>query len=144
LSVGLPRNIIVAIDGSEPSFKALDYALQLAKAGGSDVIGLHAILLPSYAAPKTLDILRNELSNKAAAFMDRARKAAESNGLRFREKIVTTDRSVVLAIVEQAGTEKADLVVIGTRGTTGFPKLMLGSVAAGVVNMAPCPVLAVR
>lgn len=141
---GLPQKIIVALDGSEPSFKALDYALQLAKAAGSSVMGLHAILLPSYAAQKTLESLRSELSIKAAGFMDRARKMAEASGIGFREKTVTTNRSVVLAIVEQADAEEADLVVLGTRGTTGFPKMMLGSVAAGVVNMAPCPVLAVR
>lgn len=134
----------MAIDGSDPSFKALDYALQLAKASRASLTGVHVILLPSYATPKTLDSLRNELSTRAVSIMERARKTTESNGLRFREKIVTTDRSVVLAIVEAAEAEKADLVVVGTKGTSGFAKLMLGSVAAGVVNTAPCPVLAVR
>jgi nucleotide-binding universal stress UspA family protein len=52
--------------------------------------------------------------------------------------------SVVEAIVEYATEEKAQLIVMGTRGMTGFKKMLLGSVSNGVVNHAPCAVLVVR
>jgi nucleotide-binding universal stress UspA family protein len=52
--------------------------------------------------------------------------------------------SVVEALVDFATAEKADLIVVGTRGMTGFKKLILGSVSSGLVGHAPCPVLVVR
>ena len=47
-------------------------------------------------------------------------------------------------IAQAARSRKADLVVIGTHGRTGFAKLFLGSVASRVLAVAPCPVLTVR
>jgi nucleotide-binding universal stress UspA family protein len=49
-----------------------------------------------------------------------------------------------MAIVEYAERENIDLIVIGSRGLTGFRKLLLGSVASGVVTYAHCPVLVVK
>ena len=43
-----------------------------------------------------------------------------------------------------ADKEKMDLIVLGTRGRTGFKKLLLGSVAEGVVNHSSCPIMVVR
>jgi nucleotide-binding universal stress UspA family protein len=52
--------------------------------------------------------------------------------------------SVVATIVEYAVSEKADVIVIGTRGRSGISKMLLGSVASGVVTYAPCPVVVVK
>ena len=52
--------------------------------------------------------------------------------------------SVVGALVDFASDEKVDLLVVGTRGMTGFKKLVLGSVSSRLVSHAPCPVLVVR
>jgi nucleotide-binding universal stress UspA family protein len=50
----------------------------------------------------------------------------------------------VAALVNYADQERADLIVIGTKGRSGISKMLLGSVASGVVTYAPCPVLVVR
>jgi nucleotide-binding universal stress UspA family protein len=142
--VPLPRKIIVAVDGSELAFKAVGYAAQLSRLTKSELVSLHVILLPSYATPKTLEILRKDLSSKADDILSKVNAAAEARGVRIVRKVVETNRSVVMAIVEFAEQKKADLIILGTRGTSGVPKLMLGSVAAGVVSFAHCPVLAVR
>ncbi len=142
--VTLPRKILVAVDGSELAFKAVGYAVQLARLAGSELVSLHVILLPSYATPKTLEVLRKELSSKANDIISKVNAAAEASGAGMKGKVVETNRSVVMAIVEFAEQEKADMIILGTRGTSGIPKLMLGSVAAGVVSFARCPVLAVR
>jgi nucleotide-binding universal stress UspA family protein len=47
-------------------------------------------------------------------------------------------------IARAARSKKADMVVMGTHGRTGFAKLVLGSVASRVLTVAPCPVLTVR
>jgi nucleotide-binding universal stress UspA family protein len=52
--------------------------------------------------------------------------------------------SVVAALVNYADEEEADLIIIGTRGRSGIGKMLLGSVASGVVTYAPCPVLVVK
>ncbi len=52
--------------------------------------------------------------------------------------------SVVKEIVEYAEKMKIDMIVIGSRGVTGFKKLLLGSVASGVVTYSHCPVLVVK
>ena len=54
------------------------------------------------------------------------------------------EESIVSEIIEFAERENIDLIIMGTRGRTGFKKLLLGSVASGVVNFAHCPVLVIR
>ena len=63
------------------------------------------------------------------------------NNVRLRTQVISTDASIVDAIVDYAGVE---LIVVGTRGKSGFKKLLLESVASGVVTYSYCPVLVVK
>ena len=58
--------------------------------------------------------------------------------------MIIAEESIVSEIIEYAERENIDLIIMGTRGRTGFKKLLLGSVASGVVNFAHCPVLVIR
>jgi nucleotide-binding universal stress UspA family protein len=58
--------------------------------------------------------------------------------------VIIAEESIVSEIIEFAERENIDLIIMGTRGRTGFKKLLLGSVASGVVNFAHCPVLVIR
>jgi nucleotide-binding universal stress UspA family protein len=60
------------------------------------------------------------------------------------DKIIISASSIVGEIVGFADKEKIDLIILGTRGRTGFKKLFLGSVAEGVVTHSSCPVMIVR
>ncbi len=142
--VRLPQRIVVAIDGSEPSFKALSYASKLAGLTKSKVVVLHVMLLPPSATSRTLEAVRKDLSSKGNELLAKATGIAKSNGLDVETKMVETNHSVEMAIVDFAAQEKADLLVLGTKGTSGYGRLMLGSTAAGAVSFANCPVLAVR
>ena len=67
---------------------------------------------------------------------------ARKNGVRAKGLLlagIPHDR-----IVRAARSTRADLIVLGTHGRTGLGRLFLGSVAARVVTLAPCPVLTVR
>lgn len=141
--VSLPKKIIVAVDGSEPSMKAVSYAAKLAKLAGSRLTILNVILLPTFASPKTLENLRKDLSSKASQILEKSKGIAGAASVDSESKIVETDCSVVEAIIESSENEKADLIVLGSRGTT-MGKLMLGSIAAGTANLAHSPVLVVR
>ncbi|MDQ5869490.1 MAG: universal stress protein [Thermoproteota archaeon] len=69
---------------------------------------------------------------------------AESQCVDFRFEVIVTPASIVAAIVEYAEKNSADLIVMGTRGLSGLKKMMLGSVASGVVICSSCPVLIVK
>jgi nucleotide-binding universal stress UspA family protein len=60
------------------------------------------------------------------------------------DKIIISASSIVGEIVGFADKEKIDLIILGTRRRTGFKKLLLGSVAEGVVTHSSCPVMIVR
>ena len=61
-----------------------------------------------------------------------------------RTDIFTDAESITGAIIDYASDKSIDLVIIGTKGRTGLKRLLLGSVAQGVVQHAHCPVLLVR
>ena len=58
---------------------------------------------------------------------------------KIKTDVITTPLSVVSAILEYADKRNADLIIVGTRGITGFKRMLLGSVASGVVTYAHCP-----
>ena len=68
-----------------------------------------------------------------------------NNNIRFKSEIIEDPTSKVRsAIVDYAEREVVDLIVIGTRGRTGFKKMLSGSVASDVVTYAHCPVMVVK
>ena len=144
MTVALPQTIGVAVDGSDQSLRAMSYAVKLAGQNNSKIVCMHVILLPSHVSPDTLSKLRNELSEKARAILSQAKRVGEAANVKIETRTVETTTSVVMAIVDLAEKEKVDLMVLGTKGTSGIPKLMLGSTAAGVVSFAHCPTLVVR
>jgi nucleotide-binding universal stress UspA family protein len=63
---------------------------------------------------------------------------------RIKTDVITTPISVISAILEYADKIDTDLIIVGTRGITGFKRILLGSVASGIVTYAHCPVLVIR
>lgn len=140
----LPKKILVAIDESGQSRKAVAYAQKLAAVSKASVILLHVLLFPPGVNQETLEAVRKDMLAKGRSLLGIANGSVESSGIRVETRIVETDRSVSKAIVDLAAKENVDLIVLGTQGTSGYGRLMLGSTAAGVVTSANCPVLAVR
>ncbi len=138
------ERIVVAVDGSDESLKAVDYALKLADPAKTMIKILHVVLLPTGTSEQTLQAIKKDMWAKGNEILTRAHKSAGIKRDRLETQIVETDHSVVMAIVDYARHEKADLIIIGTKGTSGFGRLMLGSTAAGTVSLAPCSVLTVR
>ena len=69
----------------------------------------------------------------------------QSVEIKFRSEIIEDPFSrVESAIVNYAESEGVDLIVMGTRGRSGFKRILLGSVASGVLSYAHCPVKTVR
>lgn len=140
------REILVPVDFSRPSERALERAGELARAFGAR---LH--LLHSYAVP-VQGVLPYDFAVPDHVW-EGIRQAAERRLESLREKAaatgapVTTELSAepaVEAIVKAAGARGADLVVMGTHGHSGLRHVLLGSVAERTIRAAPCWVLAVK
>ncbi|MEM2516612.1 MAG: universal stress protein [Candidatus Nitrosocaldus sp.] len=137
--------ILVAIDGSEQSFKAARYAIDIARRLDASIILLHVVSIPQF--PHHLGSL-DEYYRKVAIEVDdwftMISNWDESKGINISRKVIHSHTSVVESIVEYAEEEGVDLIVVGTRGRSRFVRAILGSVAQGVIAYARCPVLVVR
>ena len=141
--------ILAAIDGSERSMSAVDCAIQMAKKHNSQVIALHVIkihIATAYllAPSGTLRQLNNKDNQELIKWFEPIETKAKENNVKLKTEVVESIMSEVGAIVTYAERENVDLIVIGSRGRSGFKKMLLGSTASGVVTYATCPVLVVK
>ena len=80
----------------------------------------------------------------AGGFVSEASKVARENGVNATTKVIDNNRSPVWAITKFADEGKFDLNIVGTRGIGGVEKVLLGSVANGIVRYASSSVLVTR
>jgi universal stress protein A len=138
-----PKNILVPIDFSQASERALDYACSLASKLGATVHLVNALGPRMPELDVTLsDAMFQSLRDGHLATLQKyadPRRALASFG-----EIVVKDsdpRDAILEVTEKLGI---DLVVMGTHGRRGLARAFLGSVAEDVSRRSPCPVLLVR
>jgi nucleotide-binding universal stress UspA family protein len=139
--------ILVAIDGSDLSMKAADYAIDEAKKYGATVTALYVIRIPSGVYDLVIfpydEIIKKDTED-AEKWFDIIRKKAQENNISLKTNILDEIRPPAQVIVEYAEKQGIDLIVVGTTGKTGFKKILLGSVASGVITYSSCPVLVVK
>jgi nucleotide-binding universal stress UspA family protein len=154
---GFPK-ILLAIDGSNPSMDAAQDAIEIAKNNKSQLVILHVIDLYKYPYLLSSTILAPtfgsqkyaEEKKKAEEWMrtikERFKQGNNSdvNVQNIKTEVVDAKISVAATIVEYAESENVSLIVIGSRGVTGFKKMLVGSVTSDVVKYAHCSVLVVR
>jgi nucleotide-binding universal stress UspA family protein len=144
--------ILVPVDGSAPSRNAADYGISLAVRYNAKLIVLNVDNLHSLKKTFSLFITAptygtedmEQKKEERQKFLDQILKKAEENSVNVKTQIIEESESVIRAILEFAETEKTDLIIIGTRGNSKFRKLLLGSVAEGIVTYAHCPVLVIK
>ncbi len=143
------RRILVPLDGSAAASRGLAEALRLAKEQGARMRVLHVldetVMLGSAEAGLDLGEVLAGLKKKSDRLLRRAENAAREAGVRA-EAVVHEAAGVPAAdaILAEARTWKADLIVMGTHGRRGVRRLVLGSDAENVVRRSACPVLLVR
>lgn len=144
--------ILVGIDGSEASIDASRSAIAIAKKYNSQltavfVLHMHGIrsVSSTFITAPTYGVEGFEAEKREAhEWLDRIRLEGQAKGIDLGTKIIEGSTSVDATIVDYAEREGVDLIVIGTRGRTGFKRLLLGSVALGVVTYSHCPVIVVK
>ncbi len=142
------KTILVATDFSESATNAIETAVEFAKKFEAQLVVLHAyrVEIPM-ASPMTAggyvlpDGFFEQLGSHAREQVEATAREIEARGVKASG--VAVEQSAAIAIVEEAQTRPADLIVMGTRGLTGLKHVALGSVADRVARTAPCPVLTV-
>jgi nucleotide-binding universal stress UspA family protein len=140
------KEILIPVDFSDHSTAALESAIELARAFDSRLHLLHCYQIqPGGISPYGIAI--------PASYSAEIRDAASQQLATWQEERIPAGISVDVSIVSEVpseaivGTAKkigADLIVMGTRGLSGFKHVMLGSVAERTVRLAPCPVMTVH
>jgi nucleotide-binding universal stress UspA family protein len=149
------KKILVAIDNSEQSMKAADYAISLADKINSKLIAVHVIDLSQLKLKGDKSGLIAGLINPLAElegarkeslnWMNNVGKIARLRHIQFASEIIEeVVPRIGGVIVNYAEKEMVDLIVISTRGQSGFKKLLIGSVAYDVLHYAHCPVMIVK
>ena len=143
--LGQIRRILVPVDFSENSRKAVTYATAFARQFGASLTFLHVVQVNyAYGELGAIDFSALEREMRSGAQKE---LAALANSLRASGVEVETllrEGSPVKLIAEVARELHSDLLVISTHGYTGLKHVLMGSIAEHVVRYAPCPVLVVR
>ena len=144
-------SILVAIDGSEHSFKAAEYALKLAELYGSKLYAVTVTYIPTKEKLTQKQVIAKGLVEDESAgtqasetWFDNFIQNSASKGVDLKPELLNSTRPVDYVILEFAEEQSIDLIVVGTKGRTGFEKLLLGSTATSIVTYAHCPVMVVK
>jgi nucleotide-binding universal stress UspA family protein len=144
------QKILVPLDGSDLAECTLSHVESLVKDGFAGEVTLLNIV--KFDVPwavrydtKPFDIneLRKPLFAASKKYLAKAASQLSSKGIKAKTKALEANRPAY-TIIDYAQKNKIDLIVMATHGHTGFRKLMLGSVAFGVLHESPVPVLLIR
>jgi nucleotide-binding universal stress UspA family protein len=153
------KKILVPLDGSEHSVRALEISIQVAKqfGGGLTLIHIYSVTVrpiilpePATLTPTGVPVMTAEEVTKVA---DAAREAgnrilaegerkAKADGVQVQTVLI--EGHAVQEIVKTAKEGEFDLIVIGARGISKIREILLGSVTDGVIHHATCPVLVIK
>lgn len=139
--------ILTAIDFSENSDYAFDYALTLAKQFKAELTVMHVINEPVdlrgfYVPHISFEQLEKEIEEGAIKMMENFCQTRLGDFTNYKTAIVTgIPYEEVIKKAEEVG---ASLIVLGTHGRTGLDHLIFGSTAERIVRSASCPVLTIR
>ena len=138
--------ILVPVDGSENSFRALEQAIFLAtKIQEAQITVLYIIEdLPSLYiySPKIIEKLHADYKSEYTKILERCKEIAKKSGININTVLLEGDPAS--KIIGYSEMEKFDLIIIGSRGMGKFKEVIIGSVSNKVLHHAKCSVMLVR
>jgi len=135
-----PGWVVVGVDGSEPSSRALTFAAEEARLRARPLRVVRAWHVPPLVYEAYIPEAY-EGAKEASVALDEQVRAVLGDGDLAIERVVSEGPAAKVLLEAGAG---ADLLVVGSRGHGGFGGLLLGSVSTQVVHHAHCPVVVVR
>lgn len=152
METGFSR-ILVGIDGSEESMNAAEYAISIAKLYNAELIAINVLTSdigyvyssPGVESPPmTIREIILIAEDEAKLWFDKIKEKANKKEIKIKTEFIVAKRSILQTLLEYAEGQKINLIVVGTRGRSGIKKMLLGSIASGLVTYSPCPVLVVK
>jgi nucleotide-binding universal stress UspA family protein len=155
------------MDGSKWSLDAAKYAIAVTKKNNAELIAIHILTPSGYeymfdmipASTSTLEELMGRSNQEVKSWMngikEEKKQQQEQTGntdnknsttaeIPIKTDVILAVKSIAAEIVDYAEQENIDLIIIGTKGRSRLKKMLLGSVALGVVTYAHCPVMVVK
>ena len=139
---GPNMKILVPVDGSAYSLKAVEAACDLAKAQAPSTITLVAAVMQMPDLEEGVYIAE-KMKAQAQIALAKAKEVVKAQGF-AADEVLAIGPSPADEIVKVAKDQKVDLIVIGSRGLAGKTRSFLGSTASQVVTYSPCSVLVVK
>jgi len=137
------QRIVLPVDGSDGSARAVRKALYLARETGVDVTALHVMDIPylasidlNYTYPDLLEIIKK----RGDEVLDEVKKQGSKLGVHVKTKLV--DGSPDDQIIKEA--KRDDLIIMGCKGRTALSRIIVGSVCEKVLHHAKSPVMIIR
>ena len=152
MEIGFSK-IVVGIDGSEDSMKAAEYAISVAKLYNAELNAITVLTSdigyiyssPSVESPSlTVKEIVLLAEDEAKKWFDEIKEKANKKGIQLKTESIVAKKSLLNTILEYVEEHNINLVVVGTRGRSGIKKMLLGSIASGLVTYSPCPVLVIK
>jgi nucleotide-binding universal stress UspA family protein len=135
--------ILVPVDGSPYSLKAVEKACEMVKAQPPSSLILLAVSLSLFDLEDEGHYVADKLRRQAEGALALAKEKAQDLGI-SPQALIVAGASAADEIVRVAKEEKADLIVIGSRGLAGRTRSFLGGTASKVVTYSPCSVMVVK
>jgi len=150
-------SILVPLDGSEYSKRALDEAIEISKRLDSQIDLLSAVsastskpsgiilsgAIKGKGATKAIDEFVKKAISESTGFMQECATYCQNKGVKANYKVVAENPAK--AILDYSRKNKSDLIIMGSQGLRGIKKIkVLGSVSRQVLENAPCPVVVVH
>jgi len=148
------RQILVPLDGSKFSIRALNYAINLAKFTGSEIVGIFVI--PTDVSPIPFDDLfdplssiyplgyKTKLTKYGQKILDSADNKCVKNNIKFTKNILFGNPDTELIAFAEKKKNNIGLVIMGSRGHGHVEEILLGSVSYNVVHKSKKPVLLIK
>ena len=136
--------ILVPIDGSKNSFRALEFAISIARQFEATITGAYAINMQPHSEFQGLTSITKEINKEIKKIMNNAKELSEKNNVVFKEKTMVGDIGYNLVKLAHDKKEKFDLIVMGSRGRSVVKEVFLGSVSNYVIHSSKIPVLIVK
>ncbi|VWC55265.1 UspA domain-containing protein [Burkholderia contaminans] len=142
-------NIMVAVDGSPSSQRALDEGLKVARSCGARLFAVFVVdksLLITYSGRLDPDALLAEIRRDGASVLRQAERTIARAAVNGETELVETElgESIAERLQRYVAERSIDLAVVGTHGRRGVRRLFLGSVAERFLRGSSCPVLLMR
>jgi nucleotide-binding universal stress UspA family protein len=135
------QKILVPVDGSDHSMRALKEAINLAKMTDGKITLMHVNRRESPMS-RSSNSKDEIIQSNGKSILAADKKIVEAEGLSV--DTIMAEGKVAEEIVRTAKEGSFDLVIIGARGLSRVEEIMLGSVSCGVAEKAPCPVIVTK